>query len=163
MIKKGNYAVAVVWSDGHKSSIYPYDRLKSSDIEGELKWIYNILNLILTNYLQVNYSSILCLKLIFFCFLCHFFFLSTMLRLHRILGRKFERLDQKFVYKRSHYFSSLSGHCLDPLFTAGGYNFLHFEHSLFMPISCCHEPDLSWNLGRGSSNHQVGSHSCTIQ
>jgi DUF971 family protein len=28
LIKKGNYAVAVVWSDGHKSSIYPYERLK---------------------------------------------------------------------------------------------------------------------------------------
>lgn len=28
MIKKGNYAVAIVWSDGHRSSIYPYDRLK---------------------------------------------------------------------------------------------------------------------------------------
>ena len=34
MIKKGNYAVAVVWSDGHRSSIYPYERLKSQDIEG---------------------------------------------------------------------------------------------------------------------------------
>ena len=30
MIKKGNYAVAVVWSDGHKSSIYPYERLKKN-------------------------------------------------------------------------------------------------------------------------------------
>lgn len=29
MIKKGNYAVAVVWSDGHRSSIYPYERLKN--------------------------------------------------------------------------------------------------------------------------------------
>jgi DUF971 family protein len=29
---KGNYAVAIVWSDGHKSSIYPYERLLSSDI-----------------------------------------------------------------------------------------------------------------------------------
>ena len=32
MIKKGNYAVAVVWSDGHRSSIYPYKRLKSDEI-----------------------------------------------------------------------------------------------------------------------------------
>lgn len=30
---KGNYAVAVVWSDGHRSSIYPYKRLFSNDIE----------------------------------------------------------------------------------------------------------------------------------
>ena len=30
--EKGNYAVAVVWSDGHRSSIYPYKRLLSSDI-----------------------------------------------------------------------------------------------------------------------------------
>ena len=37
MIKKGNYAVAVVWSDGHKSSIYPYDRLKSEGVKGETK------------------------------------------------------------------------------------------------------------------------------
>ena len=29
---KGNYAVAIVWSDGHKSSIYPYDRLLSNDV-----------------------------------------------------------------------------------------------------------------------------------
>ena len=29
---KGNYAVAVVWSDGHKSSIYPYATLLSDDI-----------------------------------------------------------------------------------------------------------------------------------
>ena len=35
MIKKGNYAVAVVWSDGHRSSIYPYERLKSDGIEGD--------------------------------------------------------------------------------------------------------------------------------
>ena len=34
MIKKGNYAVAVVWSDGHRSSIYPYERIKSHDIHG---------------------------------------------------------------------------------------------------------------------------------
>ena len=37
MIKKGNYAVAVVWSDGHRSSIYPYKRLMSSDIESAQK------------------------------------------------------------------------------------------------------------------------------
>ena len=30
---KGNYAVGIVWSDGHKSSIYPYARLLSKDIE----------------------------------------------------------------------------------------------------------------------------------
>ena len=29
---KGNYAVAIVWSDGHKSSIYPYARLLSSAV-----------------------------------------------------------------------------------------------------------------------------------
>jgi DUF971 family protein len=34
MTKKGNYAVAVVWSDGHRSSIYPYERLKSHEIHG---------------------------------------------------------------------------------------------------------------------------------
>lgn len=31
--EKGNYAVAVIWSDGHRSSIYPYKRLLSNDIE----------------------------------------------------------------------------------------------------------------------------------
>ena len=29
---KGNYAVAVVWSDGHRSSIYPYKRLTSNEV-----------------------------------------------------------------------------------------------------------------------------------
>ncbi|CAD8151189.1 unnamed protein product [Paramecium pentaurelia] len=29
---KGNYAVAIVWSDGHRSSIYPYKRLWSDEI-----------------------------------------------------------------------------------------------------------------------------------
>lgn len=28
MVQKGNYAVAVTWSDGHKSSIYPYKKLE---------------------------------------------------------------------------------------------------------------------------------------
>lgn len=30
--EKGNYAVAMVWSDGHRSSIYPYKRLTSDEI-----------------------------------------------------------------------------------------------------------------------------------
>lgn len=30
--EKGNYAVAIVWSDGHRSSIYPYKRLTSNEI-----------------------------------------------------------------------------------------------------------------------------------
>lgn len=30
--EKGNYAVAMVWSDGHRSSIYPYKRLTSNEI-----------------------------------------------------------------------------------------------------------------------------------
>jgi ATP-binding protein involved in chromosome partitioning len=29
---KGNYAVAIMWSDGHRSSIYPYERLLSDSI-----------------------------------------------------------------------------------------------------------------------------------
>ena len=36
MEEKGNYAIAVVWSDGHRSSIYPYKRLLSSEIESIL-------------------------------------------------------------------------------------------------------------------------------
>jgi DUF971 family protein len=33
MEEKGNYAVAVVWSDGHRSSIYSYKRLFSEEIK----------------------------------------------------------------------------------------------------------------------------------
>jgi DUF971 family protein len=33
MEEKGNYAVAVVWSDGHRSSIYPYERLLGKEFE----------------------------------------------------------------------------------------------------------------------------------
>jgi DUF971 family protein len=32
IVTKGNYAVAMVWSDGHRSSIYPFERIFSSDI-----------------------------------------------------------------------------------------------------------------------------------
>ncbi len=35
IVQKGNYAVAIVWSDGHKSSIYPYERILSSEIENK--------------------------------------------------------------------------------------------------------------------------------
>jgi DUF971 family protein len=31
--EKGNYAVAVIWSDGHRSSIYPFKRLLSNEIQ----------------------------------------------------------------------------------------------------------------------------------
>lgn len=33
IMAKGNYAVAVVWSDGHRSSIYPYERILSQEFE----------------------------------------------------------------------------------------------------------------------------------
>ena len=35
MEDKGNYAVAIVWSDGHRSSIYPYKRLISDEIKSQ--------------------------------------------------------------------------------------------------------------------------------
>ena len=37
MVKKGNYAVAVIWSDGHNSSLYSYERVMSDEVEGEVK------------------------------------------------------------------------------------------------------------------------------
>lgn len=30
---KGNYAVAIIWSDGHNSSIYPYETLLKNGVE----------------------------------------------------------------------------------------------------------------------------------
>merc|ERR1712086_562722 len=37
MVKKGNYAVAVIWSDGHNSSLYSYERVMSDEVEGVVK------------------------------------------------------------------------------------------------------------------------------
>ena len=34
---KGKYAVAIIWSDGHNSSIYPYARMLSDDIPEKKK------------------------------------------------------------------------------------------------------------------------------
>lgn len=34
--QKGNYAIGVIWSDGHKNSIYSFKRLFSEEIIG--KW-----------------------------------------------------------------------------------------------------------------------------
>ena len=33
IVTKGNYAVAIVWSDGHRSSIYPFERLLSTELK----------------------------------------------------------------------------------------------------------------------------------
>lgn len=41
IVKKGNYAVAIVWSDGHKSSIYPFERILSDDIKDKQKWTFD--------------------------------------------------------------------------------------------------------------------------
>lgn len=38
IIAKGNYAVAVVWSDGHRSSIYPYERMLSAEFNDLNIW-----------------------------------------------------------------------------------------------------------------------------
>jgi len=37
ILAKGNYATAVVWSDGHRSSIYPYERMLSHEFEDHSK------------------------------------------------------------------------------------------------------------------------------
>lgn len=37
IIKKGNYAVAVVWSDGHNSSLYSFERVMSEEVYGEVQ------------------------------------------------------------------------------------------------------------------------------
>lgn len=31
LVRKGNYAIAITWSDGHKSSIYPFETLFEKD------------------------------------------------------------------------------------------------------------------------------------
>jgi len=31
MIQKGNYALAITWSDGHRSSIYTFEKLMNDD------------------------------------------------------------------------------------------------------------------------------------
>lgn len=70
MEEKGNYAVAVVWSDGHRSSIYPYKRLFSDDIAGEVqnleaKWfVFRIVTQVpqpffnIYIYFEKNYNKI---------------------------------------------------------------------------------------------------------